>query len=217
MPPGGPKVNEEEIRKLRGWIDSTAPTSAAVTERDALSIFQMRCVVCHGKRLQQGGLDLRTQQARMKGGKSGPALIPGRPDDSLIIQRIVSGDMPPAKLQFDFSVRPPSTAEVDTLRRWIAAGAPGATAASDEVRDELVKDKDRQFLGVPGAEASHAAENGQPEPGAHTGRRVSAPEVKSQGSYLLGGSAAGHAGEEGLSCGDRDAAGTRRTGRVSER
>jgi len=145
MPPGGPKLNEEEIRKLRGWIDSTAPTSAGVTERDALSIFQMRCVVCHGKRLQQGGLDLRTQQARMKGGKSGPALIPGRPDDSLIIKRIVSGDMPPAKLQFDFSVRPPSTAEVDTLRRWIAAGAPGATAASDEVRDELVKDKDRQF------------------------------------------------------------------------
>lgn len=144
MPPGGPKLTEDEMRKLRGWIDAATPAAAAVTERDALSIFQMRCVVCHGKRLQQGGLDLRTQQARLKGGKSGPALVPGKPDESLIIKRIVSGDMPPAKLQFDFSVRPPSTAEVETLRRWIAAGAPAATVA-EEVREELVKEKDRQF------------------------------------------------------------------------
>lgn len=144
MPPGGPKLKDEEIGKLRGWIDAATPAAAAVTERDALSIFQMRCVVCHGKRLQQGGLDLRTQQARLKGGKSGPALVPGKPEESLIIQRIVSGDMPPAKLQFDFSVRPPSTAEVETLRRWIAAGAPAATV-TEEVREELVKEKDRQF------------------------------------------------------------------------
>ncbi|MCC6591458.1 MAG: PSD1 domain-containing protein [Bryobacterales bacterium] len=145
MPPGGPKLSDGDINKIRAWIDSAVPTAAAVSERDALSIFQMRCVVCHGKRLQHGGLDLRTQPARLKGGKSGPALIAGKPEESLIIKRIVSGDMPPAKLQFDFSVRPPSTAEVDTLRRWIAAGAPAAPPAVDESRDELVKEKDRQF------------------------------------------------------------------------
>lgn len=94
MPPGGPKLSDADIKKIREWIDSAVPaTAASVTERDALSIFQMRCVVCHGKRLQQGGLDLRTQQARLKGGKSGPALIPGKPDESLVIKRIVSGDI----------------------------------------------------------------------------------------------------------------------------
>jgi mono/diheme cytochrome c family protein len=144
MPPGGPRLAAEDIRKLRMWIDAAAPQAAGVTERDALSIFQMRCVVCHGKRRQEGGLDLRTHEARLRGGKSGPALVPGNPDESLLIRRIVAGDMPPAKLQFEFSVRPPSTAEVETLRRWIAAGAPqGGDPASDT--DTAVTERDRDF------------------------------------------------------------------------
>jgi cytochrome c553 len=144
MPPGGPKLAEGDIAKMRAWIDAAAGEQAgAVTERDALSIFQMRCVVCHGKRLQQGGLDLRTHAARLRGGKSGPALIPGKPDESLIMKRILSGDMPPAKLQFDFSVRPPSNAEVETLRRWIAGGAPQSEATVGG--DSTIAARDREF------------------------------------------------------------------------
>lgn len=144
MPPVGPKLGTGEIGKIRAWIDGAAgDAGAGITERDALSIFQMRCVVCHGKRLQQGGLDLRTHAARMRGGKSGPALIPGKPDESLIVKRILSGDMPPAKLQFDFSVRPPSSAEVETLRRWIAAGAPQSEAVA--AGETVLPAKDREF------------------------------------------------------------------------
>lgn len=154
MPPGGPALTETEVQVLRAWIDrgtETASTSSTahtprVTERDVLSIFQMRCVVCHGKRKQEGGLDLRTMASRMKGGKSGPALIPGKPDESLIVKRVAAGEMPPPKLLFSNSVRPASEADLQTLRQWITAGAPPDPPVSDSARtDSLVKDKDREF------------------------------------------------------------------------
>lgn len=154
MPPGGPALTDTEIQALRTWIDrgteTAANTSTAhtprITERDVLSIFQMRCVVCHGKRKQEGGLDLRTMASRMKGGKSGPALIPGKPDESLIVKRVAAGEMPPPKLLFSNSVRPASEADLQTLRQWITAGAPPDPPVSDSARtDSLVKDKDREF------------------------------------------------------------------------
>ena len=149
MPMGQTRLPDDETLIIRRWIDDGLPKMVAATERDALSIFQMRCVVCHGKRKQEGGLDLRTQVTRLKGGVSGAALVPGRPDESLIIQRIASGDMPPAELLFENSVRPPTAAELETLRQWIAAGAqaspPRAAASSRAAEDPLVSDEDRRF------------------------------------------------------------------------
>lgn len=95
----------------------------SIGDRAVLPIFQMRCVVCHGKRKQEGGLDLRTQQSRMAGGRSGPVIVAGDPDASLLLKRIQSGEMPPPDQQFANSVRPPSTAEIDTIRQWILSGA----------------------------------------------------------------------------------------------
>ncbi len=148
MPPGPQKLADTEIARIRDWIDRTLKAPEQVTEHDVLPIIQIRCVACHGKRKQEGGLDLRTVASRLKGGKSGPAVILGKPEESLLIKRIVSGEMPPAKLQLEYSVRPPTEGEVARLRTWIAQGAqegaPRETAAVDG-EDRLVTDKDRRF------------------------------------------------------------------------
>lgn len=123
MPPGR-KLPEGQLAAIRSWIDAEKPELARVTEADVTPIFQMRCVVCHGKRTQEAGLNLRTQEARLKGGKSGPALVPGRPEDSLILTKITDGVMPPPKRLVEAFVRPPSTEEVETIRAWISAGCP---------------------------------------------------------------------------------------------
>jgi len=52
----------------------------------------------------------------LKGGKSGPAIVVGKPDASLLMDRVRSGEMPPGKKKL-------SPAEIETLRGWIAAGA----------------------------------------------------------------------------------------------
>ncbi|MDE0123918.1 MAG: DUF1553 domain-containing protein [Bryobacterales bacterium] len=132
MPPGDSRLADSEIDVIRRWIDEGAAPEAAglgaelVTDREVLPIFQARCVVCHGKREQRGGLDLRTRAARMAGGDSGPALVPGRPDESLIMRRVEAGEMPPPDMQYEYAVRNPTDVEVETLRKWVAAGAPPA-------------------------------------------------------------------------------------------
>jgi len=157
MPPGEKKLSKSEIELLRQWVDhgpeveigrrDAAPNGKveSVTENDVLPIFQTRCVLCHGKGRQEGGLDLRTQATRLKGGKSGPSLVPGKPDESLILKRITSGEMPPPKMLFEYAVRPPTTGEVETLRNWIASGAPSIAKKHDDQPDTLVSDKDRDF------------------------------------------------------------------------
>jgi hypothetical protein len=160
MPPGEVKLTEKEVGLIRLWIDKGAKVSDqpavasvksatdVVSEHEVLPIFQLRCTGCHGKRRQEGGLDLRTQASRLKGGKSGPALVPGKPEESLLMKRILAGEMPPAKLLYEYAVRPPTTPEVETLRKWIAAGAPSApavVASSVEVSDPKVSDSARQF------------------------------------------------------------------------
>ena len=142
MPPGK-KLLPAEIAAIRQWIDEEKPLRSGVSEADVAPTFQMRCVTCHGKRKQEGGLDLRTQASRLKGGKSGPALIPGKPEESLIIKRIAAGEMPPPKLLFEAFVRPPSSEEVETLKAWIAAGTPPAPVLP--VVEEKFTDEQREW------------------------------------------------------------------------
>ena len=142
MPPGK-KLAPPEIAIIRKWIDEEKPLRAGVTEADVVPTFQMRCVTCHGKRKQEGGLDLRTQASRLRGGKSGPALVPGKPEESLIMKRISAGEMPPPKLLFEAFVRPPSSDEVETMKAWIAAGAPPAPVLP--AVEERFSDKERNW------------------------------------------------------------------------
>ena len=184
MPLGDGRLADEEIEKIRIWIEQGASSGAVaaesfpkvarslgtspLTEHDVLPIFQVRCIACHGKRKQEGGVDLRTVASRLKGGRSGPALVPGKPEESPLIQRIVSGQCPPAELQLEYSVRPATMSELDQLRQWIAAGAPtGPKGTASLVEDPLVTDQDRNFWSfqpptqpkVPRVSQSHLVRN----------------------------------------------------------
>src|SRR5438270_12921899 len=73
--------------------DGAEPGSAGPVgfEKDVLPLLRARCHGCHGDRKQEAGLDLRTQTAVLKGGKSGPALRPGDAENSLPWQRLRDG------------------------------------------------------------------------------------------------------------------------------
>ncbi len=157
MPPGKlPKLTEAESALVREWVEAGAPEDAAaaaakkthkqsISEDDILPIFQTRCVECHGKRQQLAGLDLRTRESRLKGGKSGAGFVPGKPQESLIVKKIESGQMPPMQMLREYSIRPPTASEVEKLKEWIAAGAPGPSGDTPPSADPLITEKDRQF------------------------------------------------------------------------
>src|SRR5207245_5739917 len=85
-------------------------------------ILQANCLSCHGA-IKISGLDLRQQDSALKGGKRGPALVPGDPDASLLYKAAIqAGDLKMPMLR-------PRLAEekLQTLREWIKEGAPWDT------------------------------------------------------------------------------------------
>src|SRR5689334_8335417 len=81
-------------------------------------IFEKNCISCHGA-AQMSGLDLRQRETLIRGGKRGPAIVPGEPDQSLLLKAIKhEGDlkMPPGKQALPAS-------DIETIRAWIADGA----------------------------------------------------------------------------------------------
>src|SRR5262245_36744750 len=67
--------------------EAAAPAKPEVTQHDIVPLLLLRCTVCHGARAQEGQLDLRDRAGMLRGGKSGPALVPGKPEESLMLQR----------------------------------------------------------------------------------------------------------------------------------
>jgi mono/diheme cytochrome c family protein len=94
------------------------PPSGPVTyETQIRPILKAHCFECHGEgKKLRGGLDLRLAHAMARGGDTGPALVPGKPAESLILQRIRAGEMPPGKTKL-------TQENIALVERWIAAGA----------------------------------------------------------------------------------------------
>lgn len=103
-----------------GTDSGTAGAAGAQTDlsRQAFVILEKNCFSCHGQ-ARTSELDLRSGEAVLKGGINGKVVIPGNPGASRLILFVTHQEKP---------VMPPtgrlSETEVDTLRRWIAAGVP---------------------------------------------------------------------------------------------
>ena len=101
-----------------------AIAAKAVVYKDVIApILEAKCVSCHGAEKKKGKLQLHEFAAIMKGGSEGDVnVVPGKPDDSLLLARIKLPDdddehMPP-------SDEPQVTKEeLALLKWWIAAGA----------------------------------------------------------------------------------------------
>jgi hypothetical protein len=97
-------------------------TNAAVDfSRDVAPILVKRCLECHSENTSMGGLVLTTRALLIKGGDGGPALSNGNPDRSLLLERVVAGEMPPEER--GESRRLPHD-EIQILAEWVKDGAP---------------------------------------------------------------------------------------------
>ena len=82
-----------------------------------LPIFEARCQQCHGAGRAEVGLNLATHADTMAGASYGPVVVPGSAETSLLVQVIVSGQMP-------VGGRPLDDYKIQTISDWIDAGAP---------------------------------------------------------------------------------------------
>ena len=70
---------------------------------------------------KMGGLRLDSREAMLKGGESGPAIVPGEPDDSLLIQAVRQVAGAPKMPHGRPKLQPE---DIDALAEWVRAGAP---------------------------------------------------------------------------------------------
>jgi hypothetical protein len=81
-------------------------------------ILTKRCLGCHNNELKDGDISFLDRASLLKGGGRGPAVVPGKPEQSVLIHAVrYDGDlkMPPG--------RKLSSRDVATLTEWISRGA----------------------------------------------------------------------------------------------
>lgn len=153
MPPEGePPLTDDEHKLLKQWVYSGAAGRLATPknllhQHRVFPVVLLRCATCHGARQRMGGFDVRTVESMRRGGESGPAIVIGDPDRSLMIQRIESHACPPRAQLLKYFVRRPEPSETRLLRDWIAAGTPVADITPDVATSEpdpLVTAEDRR-------------------------------------------------------------------------
>jgi cytochrome c553 len=96
-----------------------AADATAFFEKEVRPLLVEKCLRCHGPKKQQAGLRLDSRAGLMKGGDSGPAIVPAAPDRSRLIDVVRQQGgvkMPPKdKLRDD---------QISALARWVQMGAP---------------------------------------------------------------------------------------------
>src|SRR5437764_8421267 len=109
-----------------GGASALADTDGPRFEKDVLPIFQKYCFTCHGQSSPKLGLDLRTAASTLKGTYNGSVIVKGSPDQSVLWKKVSAHAMPPPV----YGQTVPD-ADIETLRRWIAAGAPADHPTGD--------------------------------------------------------------------------------------
>jgi len=96
------------------------PAGAEFFEKQVRPLLVERCQKCHNPTKTSGGLKLTDREAILKGGDSGPAVVPGRPAESLLVRAVGYLDndikMPPNEKLAD--------SDAAKLRQWVALGVP---------------------------------------------------------------------------------------------
>src|SRR5262249_35591215 len=115
------------------WLAFALPSAAEPVDylRDVKPLLKARCYACHGALLQKARLRLDTAELIRKGGRSGPAVRPGKSGESILIEAVTGNGrrrMPPEEQGEALSER-----QIALLREWIDQGA---KAPAVEKREE---------------------------------------------------------------------------------
>ncbi len=100
-------------------------------ERDVYPILEANCIACHNVTVSEGDLILENLEAILKGGGSGPAVVPEKPDESLIYKLARRSDepvMPPTPNDRQAKILEPK--QLGILRQWILEGAKAGAIAT---------------------------------------------------------------------------------------
>ncbi len=117
---GGPWISIFIAALTASAVFGDEPADPVDYVQDVKPILSRRCYACHGALKQKNDLRLDTAALAKQGGSSGPAIVAGKSDESLLIDAVTGAEgvkkMPPEG-------EPLSAEQIAKLRAWIDAGA----------------------------------------------------------------------------------------------
>ena len=118
---------------LAAFVSNSGPLKAddasdvAFFETSIRPLIVEKCQTCHGNDKAKGGLRLTDREALLKGGESGPAVVPKAPAESRLVHAVRYLDelkMPPKQRLSD--------GEIAAIEKWIASGAPWPASSTSK-------------------------------------------------------------------------------------
>ena len=124
------------ILALTAFAAGRAAAQEPDFKKDIAPILEASCVKCHNETKAKGKLNMATKDTFMKGGENGKIIDTAKPDESKMIKALLlppddDEAMPPT----DKAPRP-TPAQIETLKKWIAAGAKWPDGATLKAKDE---------------------------------------------------------------------------------
>ncbi|MBE2283390.1 MAG: DUF1553 domain-containing protein [Prosthecobacter sp.] len=137
----------------RALFLTLASTAFAAPDAESLKFFEKEvrpllveaCQECHGAQKKKGGLRLDNLPYILQGGETGPAIVPHKPEASLLI-KLVNYEDPDMEMPPDGKL---SAKKIEILKQWIAMGAPWpeneVAAAKPARKPGQITDEDRKW------------------------------------------------------------------------
>src|SRR3989449_7224531 len=104
----------------RAWGTTLAITRNDCSDKRTRPLLATNCYACHTD-LKSGGLRMDSRESLLRGGKSGPAVIPGDPEASLLIQAV---SYTHSRLKMPLGKPRLKDEEIADLKTWVKMGAP---------------------------------------------------------------------------------------------
>jgi hypothetical protein len=113
------------VRGIEPADKTPTPADIRFFESKVRPLLIERCYSCHSleANLAEGGLRLDTRDAMLRGGSSGPVLVPGEPESSMIVRAVDYQD-PDLQMPPKDSGGKLTEGEIKILKQWIRSGAP---------------------------------------------------------------------------------------------
>ncbi|MEX0643623.1 MAG: PSD1 and planctomycete cytochrome C domain-containing protein [Pirellulales bacterium] len=127
------------------WPSLTLAAEPAVDyRRDVEPILRAHCYRCHGPKERESGLRLDLPRSVIAGGNAGPAIVPGKSGESLLI-KAVSGAKGVTRMPPEDEAPALAEEQIVTLRRWVDAGAVLPADEPFGETDQSKKDKKQHW------------------------------------------------------------------------
>jgi len=117
------------------WLPTLAVQTPPGYAKQIEPILQEKCAACHNHTTRKGDLNLESYESLKAGGRRGPAIVPGKSAESLLVKMIEGAVKPRMPLGGELSAD-----EIKTIKGWIDAGAPGPEGSLSKTEASAEKD-----------------------------------------------------------------------------